>query len=88
MHKKIFRMVYAINYVIQASFCMLCPAGLIILGGWLLHHRCGLGKWTLIVSIVLGVLTGMYSFFHYLIKTMNHMDPTATKGETDDDGTT
>lgn len=87
MHKRIFRAVYALNYVIQASLTMLCPAGLLILGGWLLHHRCGVGRWVLIAAIVLGVLTGVYSFFHYLLKTMNHIDPTQTKGGTEHDGT-
>ena len=32
MPKKVFRAIYAVNYCIQAGFCMVCPAGLIILG--------------------------------------------------------
>ncbi len=87
MHRRLFRAVYALNYVMQAGFMMLFPAGLLILGGWLLHNRCGVGRWVMILSIVLGVLLGMYSFFHYLLKTMNHIDPTQTKGGTEDDGT-
>ena len=58
MPKKVFRVMYALNYVTQAAFCLLCPAGLLILGGWFLTNRCGVGKWAMIVAIVLGVLTG------------------------------
>ena len=39
MPKKVFRAIYAVNYCIQAGFCMVCPAGLIILGGWLLEKQ-------------------------------------------------
>lgn len=58
MPKKVFRAIYAVNYCIQAGFCMVCPAGLIILGGWLLRTRCGLGRWIMIAAIVFGVFAG------------------------------
>ena len=67
MPKKVFRAIYAVNYCIQAGFCMVCPAGLIILGGWLLHTRCGLGRWIMIAAIVFGVFAGLYSMFHFLL---------------------
>ena len=51
MPKKVFRAIYAVNYCIQAGFCMVCPAGLIILGGWLLRTRCGLGRWIMIATL-------------------------------------
>ncbi len=85
MHKKIFSFVYAINYITQAAITMIIPAGLIIGGGWLLHNRCGIGKWVMVLAIVLGVLTGIYSLFHFIIATMNHIDPTEQKGAQKDE---
>ena len=69
MPKKVFRAIYAVNYCIQAGFCMVCPAGLIILGGWLLRTRCGLVRWIMIA--------GLYSMFHFLLTAARTMDPTA-----------
>ncbi len=87
MPRKVFSFVYALNYILQAGFCMLTPAALFIGGGWLLTHRCGVGKWAMVVAIILGVLTGMYSLFRFLITTMNHIDPTQQKGGADDERT-
>lgn len=84
MHRKIFSFVYAVNYIIQAGFSMIVPAGLIILGGWLLTEKCGVGQWAMIVAIVFGVLCGLYGLFHFLITTMNHMDPTQKKENPDE----
>ena len=56
MPKKVFRVVYAVNYILQAGFCMICPGGLIILLGWMMSYRWGFGRWAMIASIVLGVL--------------------------------
>jgi len=80
MHKRVFSFVYAMNYIMQTAFCLLTPAALFIGGGWFLHNRCGVGKWAMVVAIILGVLTGIYSMFHFLITTMNHIDPTEEKG--------
>ena len=80
MPKKVFSFVYALNYISQAAFTMLTPAALLIAGGWFLTNRCGFGKWAMVVSIVLGVLCGMYCLFHFLITTVKHMDPTEHKG--------
>ncbi len=85
MPKKIFSFVYALNYIMQAAITMLVPAGLIIGGGWLLNNRCGVGKWVMVVAIILGVLAGIYSLFHFIISTMNHIDPTEQEGGQDDE---
>lgn len=55
------------------------PAGLIILGGWLLRTRCGLGSWIMVVAIVFGVFAGLYSMFHFLLTAARTMDPTAPR---------
>ena len=39
MPKKVFRVVYAVNYILQAGFCMICPGGLIVLLGWMMTYR-------------------------------------------------
>lgn len=87
MPHKVFRVMYALNYIIQAGFCMICPAGLLIFGGWLLTRRCGVGKWAMIVAIVLGVLTGLYSMFSFILKTIHTFDPTQGKEGGKRDGT-
>ncbi len=74
--KKVFSVAYSINFIIQAGVSMVVPAGLIILGGWLLVNRCGVGKWALAVAIILGILIGFYSMFYYIIKAGNSFDPT------------
>lgn len=75
MPKKLFRAVYALNYIAQAGFSMVFPAGVLIGLGWLLTERCGLGRWVMALAIVFGVLTGIYSMFYYIIKTIRHFDP-------------
>lgn len=75
MPKKVFRAVYALNYVFQAAFSMLTPAGLLILLGWWLTERRGWGKWAMAVCVILGVALGFYSMFYYIIKTAKHVDP-------------
>ena len=81
MPKKLFRAVYALNYVMQAGFSFVVPAGLFIGAGWLLTERGGFGRWVMAATIVLGVLSGLYSMFYYIVKTMNHVDPTEGKEE-------
>lgn len=85
MPKKLFKAVYALNYIFQAAFSMLVPAGLLILGGWYLNSRCGWGKWVLVTAILLGVAIGFYSMIYYIVKTKDYIDPTEQKGE--DNGT-
>lgn len=81
MPKKVFRAMYALNYIAQAGFSMVCPAGLLIALGWLLTERCGFGRWAMVVSIILGVLIGFYSMFYYIIKTIRHIDPTEKEAQ-------
>lgn len=85
MPKKVFRVVYALNYVFQAAFSMLTPAGLMILLGWWLTERRGWGRWAMAVCVILGVALGVYSMFYFIIKTAKHIDPTQP-GEGEDRG--
>lgn len=85
MPKKIVRIAYAMNYFMNAIFSLLVPAALLIGGGWLLHHRCGLGRWVMITAIILGVVAGIYSFFSYLLKTARTVDKIPGEGEEDRD---
>ena len=74
--KKVFSVAYSINFIIQAGVSIIVPAGLIILLGWLMTNRWGVGKWAMAVAIVLGILIGFYSMFYYIIKAGNSFDPT------------
>lgn len=69
------------NYLMNAIFSLLVPAGLLIGGGWLLYNRCGLGRWVMITAIVLGVIAGMYSFFSFLLKTSRTAGPDSKEGD-------
>lgn len=79
--KDAFCFAYAMQYVFQVTFSMLTPAALFIGGGWLLHTRCGLGKWVLIVGIVLGLVSGLYSMFAFLLSSVKSVDPTKKEDE-------
>ncbi len=76
MPKKLFRAIYAINYIMQVAFCLLCPAGLLIGAAWFLTSRGYLGSWAMVMGIVLGVLTGFWSMISFLLKSSKMIDPT------------
>jgi F0F1-type ATP synthase assembly protein I len=70
---------------------MLTPAAIWIGLGWLLCNRWGVGKWAMILAIVLGVISGVGSMFRFLMTSARVIDPTepdpparkedSTKGE-------
>lgn len=84
MPKKMFHIAYAVNYVLQAGFSFAFPAGLLGLLGWLATNRWGAGRWAVILGVVLGALTGVYSMFRYILKTVKTFDPTQNGGKTHD----
>lgn len=88
MPKKVFRVAYAINYLSHAVFTLLCPAALFIGSAWLLQNKCGWGNWVMIVGIVLGVLTGVFSFFRFILVSAKQLDPAKKKGAEQNDGRT
>ncbi len=79
MHKEVFRFTYALNYVFQVTVCMLTPAALWIGLGWLCCNRWGMGKWAMILGILLGVGTGVVSMFRFLITSSRAIDPTESQ---------
>ncbi len=76
MPKKLFQVVYAMNYISQVAFCLLCPAGLFIGLAWFLTSRGYLGSWAMAAGIILGVLTGFWSMISFLLKSAKAIDPT------------
>lgn len=84
MPNKLFHIAYAVNYVLQAGFSFAFPAGLLGLLGWLATNRWGAGRWAVILGVVFGALTGVYSMFRYILKTVKTFDPTQKGGETHD----
>ena len=67
VHKDVFRFTYALNYVFQVTVCMITPAALWIGLGWLCCNRWGMGRWAMILAILLGVGTGVVSMFRFLM---------------------
>lgn len=76
MHKDVFRFTYALNYVFQVTVCMLTPAAMWIGLGWLCCNRWGMGKWVMILTIILGVVSGVVSMFRFLMTSARIIDPT------------
>lgn len=87
MHKDVFRFTYALNYVFQVTVCMLTPAAMWIGLGWLCCNRWGVGKWAMILAIILGVVSGAASMFRFLMTSAQVIDPTepCPRGEKEDD---
>ena len=84
MHKEFFRFQYAMNYVFQVTVSMLTPAAIWIGLGLLLNRRWGVGKWALILCILIGVFSGCYSMFRFLMTTTRMIDPTAEDKKEDE----
>ena len=84
MPNKLFHIAYAVNYVLQAGFSFAFPAGLLGLLGWLATNRWGAGRWAVILGVVFGALTGVYSMVRYILKTAKTFDPTQKGGKTHD----
>ena len=67
MYKKFFNFAYVMTFLWQILFSFAMPFGFLWLIGYLLYNKAGLGKWSLVICIVLGALFGVYSMFHYII---------------------
>ena len=85
MHKDIFRFNYAMNYVFQVTISMLTPATIWIGFGLLLHRRWGVGKWALILCIIVGVISGVISMFRFLMTSARMIDPIAEDEKKEED---
>ena len=55
---------------------MITPAALWIGLGWLCCNRWGMGRWAMILAILLGVGTGVVSMFRFLMASDRVIDPT------------
>ena len=67
MYKKFINFAYVTTFLSQVVFSFAMPFGIMWLIGYLLHEKADLGKWSLVLCIVLGALMGVYSMFHYII---------------------
>ena len=67
MYKKFFNFAYVMTFLSQVLFSFAMPFGFLWLIGYLLHDKAKLGKWSLVLCIVIGALIGVYSMFHYII---------------------
>ena len=72
LRNKLFGFMYAMNYIVQAAWSFVFPAGLIIGLGYLVRRRFETGDWVMVVTIILGVFCGVYSMFHYIIKMADY----------------
>ena len=73
MRNKFFSFVYAMNYIAQAAWSFVFPAGLVIGLGCFLRWRFEVGQWVMAVCIVLGILSGVCSMFRYIIRMADWM---------------
>ena len=79
MHKDVFRFTYALNYVFQVTICLLTPVAIWIGLGWLCCNRWGVGRWAMILAVILGVVSGFASMFRFLMTSSRVIDPTEPK---------
>ena len=63
---------YAINYISQTAWSFVFPAGITIGLGLFLRWKFDLGRWVVIVAILLGVLSGVYNMFRYMIRMADY----------------
>ena len=68
MSNKFFGFVYAMNYIAQAAWSFIFPAGVTIGLGFLIRRWLDAGRWVVVLSIIIGVLFGVYSMFRYAIR--------------------
>ncbi len=83
MHRKVFHFAYAMNFLFQVTITLLTPGALLVGGSWLLYRYCNVGKWIMVLGLVIGLICGLYSMICFLLKAT--IDPTEAqrKGATD-----
>ncbi len=72
MRNKLFGFLYAMNYIAQAAWSFVFPAGCIIGVGYLIHRYLYRRDWVMVAAIVVGVLGGIYSMFCYCIRMADY----------------
>lgn len=72
MQNKFFGFVYAMNYIAQAAWSFVFPAGIWIGTGLFLRRRLQWGDWVVAVAIVLGVLSGFLGMFRYIVRMADY----------------
>lgn len=68
MYGKLVRVMYDLNMVFQALFCLGLPILLAIFGSSLLVKHASAGEWIYAVLVPLGVLAGLWSMVRFLLK--------------------
>lgn len=72
MSNKFFGFVYAMNYIAQAAWSFVFPAGLILGLGFFLRWKLAWGNWVVVVAVILGVLSGVVGMFRYIIRMADY----------------
>ena len=72
MSNKFFSFVYAMNYIAQAAWSFVFPAGVTVGAGLFLRWKFGWGNWIVVVTILLGVLSGIVGMFRYIIRMADY----------------
>lgn len=68
------KIITALTAVTQASLCMIVPIALCMgIGKWLID-KASFPEFTMVAAIVLGVLSGFYSMFKYIIQLIKLND--------------
>ncbi|MBQ7547732.1 MAG: AtpZ/AtpI family protein [Clostridia bacterium] len=71
---------HALSYLTQLGLSIAAPPVLCILAGLWLQRRCALGDWVIVVSLIVGLISGACSFLSFA-RTVRAK--TETKEDTD-----
>lgn len=74
MRNKFFSVLYAINIVGQATFSLVVPVALLVVGAWLLVSRIGAPRWIYIIAIVLGFFSGLCSMIRFIMSATANLE--------------
>lgn len=73
-YRKLIAPIYVINIVIQAIVSLVSPIAIMFLLAWLLVTKLAVGNWIYVVSIMVGVFSGLYSMVVFVINASRALE--------------
>lgn len=70
---KFFNFAYALNLIMQSAVSFMTPVALFVGGAWLLCRYAACGRWVYIPAILIGVASGVFSMFKFVILATKNM---------------
>lgn len=74
MYKNFFSVMYALNIIFQAFFCLALPIGLGLLASWLLTEYAGAPGWIYAPIVTVSALGGIISMIKFILTAMSGLE--------------